>query len=303
MRRKVIKLGGTTAVVSLPAKWVKKFELKAGDEIEVQEAGNDLVLSAEKMAGGGKVVLDISGLNKGAAARYIQAAYIRGYDEVEVRRGELPLDFVQNVAQRLIGFEVVEEKEGKVLIKDFGGFGETNIRMILRRCFLLILSMAEDGLEATKKNDRSSLAEIKHRDYIVNRFVYFSLRMLNRGLYEDFRKIPTLFSSIVLLENLGDYYANLCGDISQTNKKMSTDILDLWRDVNKTTRSVYEVFFKFDKSKTMRTLEDKFAIRERVEKMIESAKSIHEIKVLYWLRKVAEMATELLQNIMILEMY
>jgi len=40
MKRKLVKQGGTALTVSLPAKWAKKYDLKAGDEIDLVEEGN-----------------------------------------------------------------------------------------------------------------------------------------------------------------------------------------------------------------------------------------------------------------------
>jgi len=37
MKRKVIKLGSSTLVTSLPSKWTNMLGVKAGDEIEVTE--------------------------------------------------------------------------------------------------------------------------------------------------------------------------------------------------------------------------------------------------------------------------
>lgn len=44
--RKVYVSGGSTYVISLPKKWVKKTDLKAGDSLLVTEQGGSLLVGA-----------------------------------------------------------------------------------------------------------------------------------------------------------------------------------------------------------------------------------------------------------------
>ena len=45
MKRKLVKQGGTALTVSLPAKWARKYNLKAGDEVEGEEEDWTLIVS------------------------------------------------------------------------------------------------------------------------------------------------------------------------------------------------------------------------------------------------------------------
>ena len=42
MKRKVINISGNCMMVSLPAKWVAKHNIKKGDEVEVEEKAESL---------------------------------------------------------------------------------------------------------------------------------------------------------------------------------------------------------------------------------------------------------------------
>jgi len=48
MKRKIIKLGTATLVVSLPSKWTKKFNLKSGNDLELEEANSNLIIEVLK---------------------------------------------------------------------------------------------------------------------------------------------------------------------------------------------------------------------------------------------------------------
>ena len=44
MIRKVNLIGPSSLMISLPSKWVRRLQVKKGDEIEVKEKGNSLVV-------------------------------------------------------------------------------------------------------------------------------------------------------------------------------------------------------------------------------------------------------------------
>ena len=59
MKRKIIQLAGKTHVVSLPSKYVKKYGLKKGDEVDVEERGAQIVLSHGRETAIEKVTIDL----------------------------------------------------------------------------------------------------------------------------------------------------------------------------------------------------------------------------------------------------
>lgn len=48
MKRRIIKQGHNTLTVTLPSAWVKDLNIHAGDEIDLVEEANGLLLTTEK---------------------------------------------------------------------------------------------------------------------------------------------------------------------------------------------------------------------------------------------------------------
>jgi len=48
MKRKIIQTAGKTMVVSLPSAWVKKYGIKKGEEVEVEERGAEISVSTKR---------------------------------------------------------------------------------------------------------------------------------------------------------------------------------------------------------------------------------------------------------------
>jgi len=91
MRRRVIQIAESTQLISLPRKWALRYGIKKGEELEVEEQGNKLLVSSGHDAGGKKTVLDVRGQPK-LKRRSICAAYLKGYDEIEETPWELAFE-------------------------------------------------------------------------------------------------------------------------------------------------------------------------------------------------------------------
>ena len=61
MMRKIMKVGPTTLVVSLPSNWAKQFKLKKGNELMLDIQGNSLRVSALGAVEPKEGVLDLRG--------------------------------------------------------------------------------------------------------------------------------------------------------------------------------------------------------------------------------------------------
>ena len=83
MKRKVSQIGPATLMVSLPSKWAKKFGVKKGNEIDVEEDSNRLILTIGKASHTKKIDLDVRQFPS-LTRRYIMEAYRSGFDDVNV---------------------------------------------------------------------------------------------------------------------------------------------------------------------------------------------------------------------------
>ena len=58
MKRKIVQHGCSSLTITLPFPWVRKFNLKKGDELEVEEQGHTLLVSTQKDTSADKKVVD-----------------------------------------------------------------------------------------------------------------------------------------------------------------------------------------------------------------------------------------------------
>ena len=86
MERKVIQQGPATLSVSLPSKWVQRFNVKKGDNVFVNDQGNKLEISKSSINAEKKTITIKTDETYDCSiiGRELSAAYVAGYDEVEI---------------------------------------------------------------------------------------------------------------------------------------------------------------------------------------------------------------------------
>ncbi len=256
MKRKVIKLGSSTLVASLPAKWINQMGVKAGDEIEVTEREKQLVISTEKRQAKFIKTIDLAKINSKLAFGHIESAYIMGVDELELLHGPQLVHYktgkklktaeiLQSMLSPLIGFQIIEQSEARTLVKDIGAPSDEEMENVLRRMFLLVKSMGEECLEAVKTRNKDTLSSMPMRyDNIYKLYIYY-LRMLNKRGYKEFRKTPVMYEFISKFKLIISVYRFIAVETQALKKPYSAKALKIFENVLKSFDHMYAVFYKY----------------------------------------------------------
>lgn len=174
--------------------------------------------------------------------------YIKGIDELEVNfsNKEEIKDFQKRVINELLGFEIIKQSQKSLIIKDITGTKNQDLDELIQRIFLILDSMAQELIEALEKNQ--SLEPIVDIDTSINKFVNFSLRILNKQGYKEFEKTSQIYGIITSLEEIGDLYKKLA---SSSRIKPSKPQIALISETKEFLSLFRELFFSFNKEKTI----------------------------------------------------
>ena len=63
MKRKLVKQGAATMMISLPSKWIKENGLDKGDEIELIEQGGELLIKSRESQEHNNLKINLSGFH------------------------------------------------------------------------------------------------------------------------------------------------------------------------------------------------------------------------------------------------
>ncbi len=257
MKRKVIQLAGKTLVVSLPSKWASKYRVKKGDEVEVEEMENRLVISQNSESCIRAAKVDVSGLSEAAIGRLIGAIYKAGYDEAEIgfeshQEFEVILEVVR---ESFVGFEIVNRSKSSIVLRDVALIQYGEFETILRRLFLVVLSMADEGFEAIKSRNKLLLKSVVFMDKDANKYANFCRRVLNKKGYPEYRKTAPLYYVVEQLEKLGDSIRDICRHV-QDNRFPEKEELALYSGLKDLIRAIYELYYRFEPKKASIFIED-----------------------------------------------
>jgi phosphate uptake regulator len=248
MRRKVIKLGTNSLLVSLPSKWVQQQGISKGDEVEVEATPSTIRITASKAAA--KAATLALSDNPALAVRQISAAYKRGIDELGITY-ENPKAAAAALAElkNLIGFEVVESGKHSCRIRNLAHGELGDVGTILRRVFLSLLDMAETAEDAIRTGSEESRAHVALAEETIDRLTDFCKRLLNKHGLEDIPATTYTYSLLKDIERLADTYSEL-------SQSKAARIQPLLADIRKALRELYELTYSNDPSRTAKIITD-----------------------------------------------
>lgn len=276
MRRKIIRQGHNTLTITLPSEWVKRFNLKQGDEVNLVERENGLFVSAEKQDSPSQIEIDITGLSTMLIWKHISTAYRAGYNKIIVRfkpdsvydspfkyfahyipdshfsvKTQLsPQEFVQQISSRFVGFEAIDYGKDFCVMQEIGQSTTKEFDSSLRRIFLLLLHLSEGIIEDFSKHQTGFIGKVHMVDMQIDKFHDYCARVLNKTGFEDPYKSSLTILLIFLLELVGDEFKHLAIQVKKSGSEVnSKKIIEYLHSINKQLNIFYEMNYKYDREK------------------------------------------------------
>ncbi len=264
MKRKVQKTGGSTLIVSLPKEWTNRVNLESGDEVVICHKDDDTLVilpkgvsicSDDKIKR--KITLEFTPeYSLEEIFRMIVAYYLTGYDMLEVyfknedvgawdKLTEYKI-YIKNNLRDLIGMEVVDEEDNKILLQNFVDCRDISFKDALLKTMKIIKTMLNDTERTILYKDDILVNDIVQRDKEVNRFHYLLLRQLNECLNEHLSESveikpneTIIFSNIVKnLERIGDH----CKRIARESPKIENNNSEIIKKIISVRGEVQSIF-------------------------------------------------------------
>lgn len=186
--RKVYVSGGSTYVISLPKKWVKRANLKAGDSLVVTEQGSSLLIETSIVEKESKVKeIKISKITSNEALeRIIIAFYLVGYDTIRIkldRKDHLPYrKSIRKILDYLIGVEIVEDTDDAMTLEIMVDYKRMMTAQILQRIYSINRSMLLDLGKALKTVDIGLAKDVIIREREIDRLYFLVVRQLKSAV-------------------------------------------------------------------------------------------------------------------------
>ena len=200
MKKNVIAQGPSTLMISLPFKWVKKYGIKKGTQLELVEKGREIKLSTDSIDDEIKSkTVNLLDNHNYYVWTQISPYFIAGYDEIKIENFDSSsLDFIENdVIKSLMGFEIVEQNSEVIILRKVMGEDSSEFDTFMRRIFLGLIEQLKVLLEFFKTGkDLDSLLTFCLRN--IRQILYLK-RLLTK---EGFIKQDKIVFASILMEYL-----------------------------------------------------------------------------------------------------
>ncbi|MEM0111753.1 MAG: phosphate uptake regulator PhoU [Candidatus Parvarchaeota archaeon] len=187
-QRKIMSLGRSSLVVSLPKNWVQMNRLKQGDLVSIT-VGRDRSLiiypgqkGCEEMA---KITLEVeSDEDISTIVRNIIACYLNGYSHIKlVSKTFFSIQqqkAIRKIAQMLY-LRILEADTREIQLVTLMDESKASIDTSINRAYKISSSMVRDAFEALKRQDASMARSVYSLDDEVDHFSFFLLRLIRKA--------------------------------------------------------------------------------------------------------------------------
>lgn len=259
MKRKILQAGQATLAVSLPMPWAKKFNLKKGQELEVEEQGGSLKIKTFSVAEEDGATLNISSLQP-VSTKIIGMLYKAGYKKIKaiytpnkkvIHRGKevKELDMIKNTFDHLIGMQLwelgKEKEENYATVIESAKVNPKEFDNTFNKLYLHLIHQSEQIYEALLQNqdifDEAYLAE-----RLINQTADFCTRILVSYGHEEHKKTLQYYDLVGELETIGDRYFYIALEQHENKTKFDKSNLEFLEKALKFIEESASVYRKFD---------------------------------------------------------
>jgi len=229
MERKIMSLGRSSLVISLPKHWVKLNELKKSDVVSLAiQRDRSLVVfpSAEKKKELEEITLYVDPNEKGASiVRRIIGCYLNGYSSIRLTSKKMLSVTQQNAIREIAGkiyTRIMESDTKNSHLTTLIDESKASITSAINRMYLISHSMCQDALNSLKDHDADLAKAVYSLDDDVDHFFFFLLRLLRSAIIDptlqkqlDLDPIDCLNYQMIIhrIEHVADNAANIAKNV------------------------------------------------------------------------------------------
>jgi len=263
-KRKVIGLAGRTFVISLPNDWIKRYEVKKGEELSLIQRGRELILSIDKPVSFDAVEVTLSGPERVVYYRY-------GLDEIKVNYQDQKVvqKIRELIREQLMGYEIIKISKSHCIVKSIAKANPEEFPNILRRLFLLTLSQGRELYNALMTKDYEALPLIASYERDNNKLVNYSERLMNKFGATDHHKTCFTFGLVQELDHVGDIFRDIC-NYTKENREISNDTLFMLQSCIRYFEQAYHLYYTFSVGKREKIRNMREEIRSSIQKQLQT---------------------------------
>lgn len=250
MKRKINKVGPNTLTVSLPSSWVKKYAIKPGTEIEMEENGPVLEIFSKKGISLGEKRIKISKASYSYLKSIITHAYRKGYNRIILEFDDEEILFeIQKIVDSLMGNEIISRNKTHCEIINVSKELEEEFDSLVKNSFIMLMENSKDTLEDLSKSKLTGYESLSSKNLIITKYTDFCKRILNKHARNDINVIYQ-YQIIWNLEKISNEYKYIYRYCVENGiKKPSKELLSYLEETNKLLLLYYQAYYEKNMNK------------------------------------------------------
>jgi phosphate uptake regulator len=260
MKRKVVKHGPSSLIISLPSNWAKLWSVKQGDQLEVMAQGSKLIISVDKEKEYGETETDLSSLDRTSIILMIRNLYRRGYKRIRCnfkkakathfRSGtDIPvITTIHEEVNRLIGMEVIEQKNNIVVISEITESSGREFEQLFRKIFHFLQDAFTIMNSSLRTGSLDDLRAIEESHDTITKFVSYCIRLINQGKIPQQENAQQYSQILLLAELVIDLLKYFERDVIYSRHSFSKKNISLFYDLEVLMSAIPQIIFDYDHS-------------------------------------------------------
>ena len=255
--RKVMQLGRSSLVVSLPSEWVKQYKLKKKDELVFETRGDGslgIYPRDSRREHTSKITISIDkNTDDGMVERQLIAAYLMNFREIELKSADIftsaQQEELRSRLKALVGLQIIETSSHLVRIQSIVNVSDLNLEKSLTRAHSITSSMLQEAISALDTFDEDLAKSIVRQDDDVNQFYFLILKQLQFALQNpitmkelgiDLVDVLSYHSVLRRIEHVADHAKAIAEDIIDfTLRRANKDIIQIVSSFLSQTYTIY----------------------------------------------------------------
>ncbi|MEK6822841.1 MAG: AbrB/MazE/SpoVT family DNA-binding domain-containing protein [Nanoarchaeota archaeon] len=264
MKRKINAVGTGTLTVSLPSKWAQRLGIKKGDEVDVEEQGDALIIGGRATTQKKTADLSVTGGNWFYIRSLLNSMYRGGVDEVNVTVSspELMME-VQKAVSGGLAYEFFQLDERTALVKNIVAAFDLDIPKMMQKMVHITNTLHQLTVTSMKSGvfDQYDYVQTLRHSLLGYRNIICRILLTNR-LFDN--KNFSYYNIVFPIANIGGQYRRMYERNKDHPKRHSPaeitfadDMLQYFNDTvgrKKPNKYLHEHFYKLS-DEVMRLLD------------------------------------------------
>jgi phosphate uptake regulator len=244
MRRKIIPHGPSSLTISLPSHWVKRHNLKKGEELDVYEEDNHLMVKPICMSNlPKKTEVSFIGLDQDIWKDMILTLHRKGYDEVKINIDKQ--DTIKELHSFLnsmqLGFEIIKQEQNSIFVKNISNPEGEEFDTLFRRLFWIAIEYTNRIDSIINKQEDITHSILLHENSIC-RISNYCRRIIVKERKSD---SPFLYSILKDMNTIAQSLTLLLNELKERNGNTSKQFKARYKETGELFSQINDLYYKF----------------------------------------------------------